>query len=122
MFKKKVAVASHEQRISRGVCIVAVSIAATLAPLVCNPAAAAKLEVLHEFTGPDGSDPQGGLTIDPNTGRLYGTAFYGGNGYGTVFSLSPPAHGKRNWKYEIIHTFEGSFDGSNPATGLAISP
>jgi uncharacterized repeat protein (TIGR03803 family) len=100
-------------------CLVSVVLSALV---VCGPANAAKLEVLHEFTGPDGSDPQGGLTIDVNTGTLYGTAIYGGTGFGTVFSLTPPEPGKRKWKYEVIYTFEGGFDGLYPATGLAISP
>jgi hypothetical protein len=117
------AISRDKQPVLRAAPAASFLIAAISALAALNyPAAAAKLEVLHEFTGPDGSDPQGGLTVDPNTGTLYGTAFYGGNGYGTVFSLTRPTHGKRNWKYEIIHTFEGSFDGSNPATGLAISP
>ena len=72
---------------------------------LCGSAHAAKLEVLHEFTGADGSDPIGGLTLDPNTGKLYGTAIYGGAGYGTVFSLTPPAPDKRKWKFETLYTF-----------------
>ncbi len=92
------------------------AIAALLA--LCSPAPAAKLEVLHEFTGPDGSDPQGGLTVNPDTGTLYGTAIYGGAGYGTVFSLTPPLPGKSRWKFKVIYTFKGGADGSQPATGL----
>jgi hypothetical protein len=74
--------------------------------------------VLHEFTGPDGSDPQGGLTVDPNTGTLYGTAIYGGAGYGTVFSLTPPPPGKSRWKFKVIYTFQGGTNGSQPTNGL----
>jgi uncharacterized repeat protein (TIGR03803 family) len=44
--------------------------------------------VLHSFKGaPDGGLPESGLT--DVGGTLYGTTFVGGNGPGTVFSLSP---------------------------------
>src|SRR5271168_1262757 len=45
--------------------------------------------VIYSFTGgPDGSFPQGKLALD-GMGNLYGTAVYGGSGYGTVFELTP---------------------------------
>src|SRR5262245_31760638 len=86
-------------------------------PAICSPATAATLELLHEFTGPDGADPTGGLTLDPETGILYGTAIYGGAGYGTVYSLTPPKPGKHKWKFEVIYTFQGGSDGAYPETG-----
>jgi uncharacterized repeat protein (TIGR03803 family) len=87
---------------------------------LCSPAAAAKLEVLHEFSGTDGTDPTGGLTIDFDTGILYGTTNYGGTGAGTVFSLTPPPPGKHKWDFQVIYTFKGGFDGSLPETGLVL--
>jgi uncharacterized repeat protein (TIGR03803 family) len=36
----------------------------------------------------DGSSPRGSLILDKN-GNLYGTSNYGGNGYGTVFQVTP---------------------------------
>jgi hypothetical protein len=92
---------------------------------LCGPAAAAKLEVLHEFAGPEGCDPMGGLTVDPNTGILYGTAaFCGGTGGGTLFSLTPPKPGKRKWKFDVLYDFQGGAEGSQPeaAPTLSFSP
>jgi hypothetical protein len=84
-------------------------------------AAASDLTVLYEFSGsPDGSDPTGGVVVDPNTGVLYGTTKYGGSGNGTVFSLRPPKNGTGEWTPKIIYTFAGGGDGSAPSTGLAI--
>lgn len=43
---------------------------------------------LYEFTGTtDGADLRAGLTID-KAGNLYGTAYAGGKGFGTVFKFS----------------------------------
>jgi hypothetical protein len=81
-------------------------------------AAEPKLEVLHEFTGPDGSDPTGGVVVDPKTGALYGTTNYGGSGNGTVFSLTPPRGGKGAWRPETLYAFKGGEDAATPSTGL----
>jgi hypothetical protein len=88
--------------------------------------AAAKLEVLHEFSGLDGSDPTGGVIVDSTgitngvRGTLYGTAKYGGSGFGTVWSLRPPANLKDQWTFAVIHPFESGDDGMNPGTGLLL--
>ena len=87
---------------------------------LCDPVAAAELQVLHEFTGPDGSDPTGGVIVDPSTGVLYGTTKYGGAGNGTVFSLAPPASATGKWEFKTIHTFQGGTDGSTPSSGLVL--
>ncbi len=48
--------------------------------------------IVHAFTGPDGSWPQGRLL--PKGGALLGTAFYGGaSGNGTLFQLTPNGAG-----------------------------
>jgi uncharacterized repeat protein (TIGR03803 family) len=48
---------------------------------------AGKFTVLHAFSGPDGSDPEGLIQYK---GRLYGTAAFGGPGnYGLVFEVTP---------------------------------
>jgi hypothetical protein len=88
---------------------------------LCGRSHAAKLDVLHEFTGTDGSDPLGGVVIDPNTGIVYGTTPYGGLGFGTVYALTPPKPGKHKWKFETIYAFQGGIDGATPETGLVIS-
>ena len=100
----------------------AVFAAAFLGMAFSGPASAATLKVLHEFTGPDGSDPTGGVVIDPTTGVVYGTTPYGGSGDGTVFSLTPPVGGTGKWKLQTIYAFQGGLDGSRPDTGLALVP
>jgi len=44
--------------------------------------------VLHIFNGKDGELPYGGVVLDPQ-GVIYGTAAYGGHGFGIVFSITP---------------------------------
>jgi uncharacterized repeat protein (TIGR03803 family) len=44
---------------------------------------------LYDFTdGSDGANPIGSLVLD-SAGKLYGTASGGGNGYGTIFEVTP---------------------------------
>jgi uncharacterized repeat protein (TIGR03803 family) len=71
--------------------------------------------VIHDFTGPDGSGPEGGLIFD-NAGNLYGTTGGGGTspdcpsqgGCGTVFELKPgPAGG---WSESVLYSFDNVFD------------
>jgi len=64
----------------------------------------------------DGANPWGALAIDA-AGNLYGTAYFGGHGYGTVFRLSPSSIG---WKFSVLHEFKGSFDGGNPRAGVIL--
>jgi uncharacterized repeat protein (TIGR03803 family) len=78
----------------------------------------------HVFSGPDGSVPQGNLTIDA-AGNLYGATNSGGNlndcsgkGCGVVFRLTPGQNGGGTFK--ILHTFTGGKDGSSPRGGLAL--
>lgn len=69
--------------------------------------------ILYSFTdGSDGKDPVGGVIFD-SSGALYGTSSQGG-GAGTVFKLTPPAAGKTQWTYSLLHSFAASNDGKNP--------
>jgi uncharacterized repeat protein (TIGR03803 family) len=77
--------------------------------------------ILHSFAGPDGAGPQGGLIADLS-GRLYGTASGGGNGYGVVFRLSPPTPGQTAWSEALLHVFNIVTSGDNPAYGLVADP
>jgi uncharacterized repeat protein (TIGR03803 family) len=80
--------------------------------------------VLHVFRPDhgDGAEPDAGLIADPS-GNLYGTTASGGlcsphrRGCGTVFELSPPAHGRTNWSETVLHTFTGA-DGDSPQASL----
>ncbi len=96
--------------------------------------------VIHQFTGPDGTDPAGGLLIDSAgniygtaqngmdaAGNLYGTTTQGGdggldtscfNGCGTVFELSPSSDG--HWSEAVLHRFQGLADGRTPIDGVVM--
>jgi uncharacterized repeat protein (TIGR03803 family) len=69
--------------------------------------------LLHSFAGnPDGVNPVSPVVVDP-AGNVYGTTFYGGeSGYGSVFEIDTTG------KLTILHSFDGSSDGSNPLGGL----
>jgi uncharacterized repeat protein (TIGR03803 family) len=74
--------------------------------------------VLHTFLdAPDGSNPGSGLVFD-QAGNLYGTTGNGGTGScGTVFQLMPSGSG---WTENVLHSFDSSGDGCNPAGGLIV--
>lgn len=70
---------------------------------------------LHQFEGPDGSNPSASL-IDVK-GTLYGTTVYGGancgsGGCGTVFSITPSG------TETVLHSFGGAGDGQYPSSSL----
>ncbi len=77
--------------------------------------------VLYSFTGPDGANPDAGLTFDA-AGNLYGTTYYGGgsaactNGCGVVFKLAPNPDG--TWTESVLHSFTGGADGAVPPASL----
>jgi uncharacterized repeat protein (TIGR03803 family) len=63
--------------------------------------------VLHRFSGKDGYSPRASLILDA-AGNLYGTTAFGGAackaGFcGTVFELTPGAHGE--WSETILRSF-----------------
>jgi len=67
--------------------------------------------VLHSFTGgQDGATPKAGVTMD-GAGNLYGTAYAGGAGYGTVYRLKRSGS---NWLFNPLYSFTGGSDGANP--------
>jgi uncharacterized repeat protein (TIGR03803 family) len=78
--------------------------------------------VLHFFSGKDGANPFGGLTLD-SAGNLYGTTRQGGNtscsqnGCGVVFKLTPGGQGQ--WTELVLHAFNGA-DGSQPDTAVTL--
>jgi uncharacterized repeat protein (TIGR03803 family) len=79
-------------------------------------------KVLHRFVGgDDGLQPLGSLIADKKSRVLYGTTEGGGTGfYGSVYTLTPPAAGKKEWKLDTIYVFAGGAagDGSHPQAGL----
>ncbi len=80
--------------------------------------AAGTLSILHEFTGPDGMYPVGGITLGPD-GNFYGTTSgtiqKGATGavYGTIFRITPTG------TLTTLHTFSFS-DGAYPASPLVV--
>ena len=70
--------------------------------------------ILRSFGGAgDGSLPSASLAI--RKGVLYGTTSSGGTyGYGTFFSLSPPASPGGDWTETLLWNFGGSGDGTYP--------
>lgn len=83
--------------------------------------------LLHDFQGPDGQFPQGGVIADTN-GTLVGTASAGGpfsygvGSFGLVFRLVPPAAGQRGWTEYVLHNFDVSHSGTTPVGELVRSP
>ena len=72
--------------------------------------AASSYEVLYRFNGhANGGEPLGRL-LDVD-GTLYGTASIGGNGYGTVYSISPKGG------VNLLFSFSAS-NGAEPGSGL----
>lgn len=92
----------------------AVTLAAFCALLVIavRPARAQTEAVLYDFGGSaDGADPYSALTS--HDGNFYGTTYYGGLNYGTVFELSP--NGGGGWNETVLYSFTGEEDGANPS-------
>lgn len=76
--------------------------------------------VIHNFGGmPDGSYPTAGVVID-RAGNIYGTTFHGGSngtpGAGTVYKIDTAGN------ETLLYSFEGSFDGQGPGSGLVLNP
>jgi uncharacterized repeat protein (TIGR03803 family) len=82
-------------------------------------AEAQTFQVIHTFTGGgDGSTPTAGVTID-GAGNLYGTAFYGGTGYGTVYKLK---HLGSGWALNPLYSFTDANDGAYPYARVVFGP
>jgi uncharacterized repeat protein (TIGR03803 family) len=74
------------------------------------------LNLLHALTGfADGSEPEGGVQLDP-AGNVYGTTLEGGeHTSGTVFQVVPSGNG---WKLNTLYSFQfQSNNGSYPWAG-----
>ncbi len=72
---------------------------------------------LHDFTGgQDGANPYAGVTMD-KAGSLYGTAFAGGSGSGTVYKL---IHKGSGWTFNPLYSFAGGSDGAGPTARVVL--
>jgi len=68
----------------------------------------------------DGTNPYGNLIRDPH-GMLYGATSSGGaGGYGTVYSLTPPASPGAAWTETLLYSFEGGRNGFGPQAGVVM--
>jgi uncharacterized repeat protein (TIGR03803 family) len=92
-----------------------------LTVVTAQPVQAQTYNVLYNFSGGmDGANPHVGVTLD-KAGNLYGTAYAGGKGYGTVFKL---AHKGSGWVLAPLYSFEGkgANDGAGPDSKIVIGP
>jgi len=78
-------------------------------------------DAVYRFTGgSDGGDPLANLVGSPD-GVLYGTTYSGGAfGYGTAFSLTPPATAGAAWTLATIYNF--TQDGGGWGDSLLLVP
>ena len=71
--------------------------------------------VVHNFTGPDGSDPQSAVVFD-KAGNMYGVTMEGGKfNYGTVFKMTPKG------ALTVLHSFtDTAADGNYPTFAVTL--
>ena len=78
--------------------------------------------LIYSFTGQLGNEcgPWASLTLDTNTGDLYGTTKCDGvNGHGNIFKLTKVGD---TWIYTDLYDFMGGNDGANPISNVTIDP
>ena len=56
--------------------------------------------------------------VADSSGTFYGMAIQGGVGYGSVYSLTPPAKGQTAWTETVLYSFQGGADGIAPLATL----
>ena len=84
--------------------------------------------ILHDFVGPEGANPEGGLVPD-GTGALIGTTYSGGSSsygvlgyYGVVYKLIPPPAGLTQWTQTVLYNFDISTSGERPEGEVVRDP
>ena len=94
----------------------AATVAFMLVVVAAQFAQAQTFNVLHSFNGLDGEHPYDGVTLDRG-GNLYGTAYGGGDGAGTVYKLT---HQGSGWTLNVLSSFAGG--GASPYAGVIFGP
>ena len=97
-----------------------VALAILAVTLFVTGIAASQERVLGNFRPNSGARPVGGLIFD-SAGNLYGTTSQrglGGNGFGTVFELTPNEGG--GWTQKALHNFHDTTDGFSPQGSLVM--
>jgi len=91
--------------------------------MTLQPNGSWRKSTIHNFTGKDGINPDGGVVFDA-AGSLYGTTYYGGDmscnaplGCGTVYKLTPTSNSA--WKINVLHKFHDR-PGSNAVGALVL--
>ena len=75
--------------------------------------------LLYTFPYTSQGNPLYNGVIFDKLGNLYGTTFQDGDGYGTVFELSPVGG---SWTETDLYTSTGESDGGNPQNGVTMDP
>jgi uncharacterized repeat protein (TIGR03803 family) len=90
------------------------------ATIVTVPAAQAQtFNVIYSFEqNAVGSEPNAGVTLDSH-GNVYGTNFFYGAGYGTVYKLT---YKDGVWMPTVLYEFQGGNDGAFPASRVVFGP
>ena len=98
--------------------VLATSVVFALIGISAKSVTAQTLTVIHNFRGTsDGGTPEFGLARDA-AGNLYGTSYYGGNGYGNVFRLQSK---NNSWIFTPLYNFQSEADGFN-AGAVVVGP
>lgn len=85
---------------------------------VCGGPGSWTHSVIHSFIGGIGGATPYAAPILDSTGAIYGTTYYGGTGYGTVYRLTPPVAPATAWTKTTLLKFGGGAGGANPHAGL----
>jgi hypothetical protein len=56
--------------------------------------------------------------VADSSGTFYGLSNGGGIGWGSAYSLTPPAKGQTAWTETVLYSFQGGTDGSFPLDTL----
>lgn len=90
----------------------AITLLCILAAIVSQPVHAQTFTVLHNFTGPDGEFPEGGLAMD-SAGNIYGT---------NRGSIAYKLFYRGGWLLSPLYSWQGGDDGYDPHAGVVFGP